>query len=59
MSIIEVDTIVGADFIIPVYTKTSTVPDCHIPNYEDRFFGMLMESSLTDQVGMIFTYNMK
>ena len=37
-SIIEVDTIVGAAFIIPVYMKTSTIPDCHIPNYEDRFW---------------------
>jgi hypothetical protein len=37
-SIIEVDTIVGAAFIIPVYTKTSTIPNCHIPTYEDRFW---------------------
>ena len=37
-SIIEVETIVGAAFIIPVYKKTSTIPNSHNPKYEDRFW---------------------
>ena len=37
-AIIEVDTIVGAAFIIPSYVKTSTIPNSHNPKYEDRFW---------------------
>jgi hypothetical protein len=37
-SIINIDTIVGTAFVIPVYTNTSTIPDCQDPRYEDRFW---------------------
>jgi hypothetical protein len=37
-SIINIDTIVGTAFVIPVYTNTSNIPDCQDPRYEDRFW---------------------
>ncbi len=37
-AIIEVNTIVGAAFIIPVYMKISTIPNSYYPKYEDRFW---------------------
>jgi hypothetical protein len=37
-AIVEADTIVDTAFIIPVYTKNTTVPDCGNPEYNDRFW---------------------
>ena len=38
MDIIEVETIVSPAFVIPVFIDCTTIADCHLPSYTDRFW---------------------